>query len=132
MATSGGFIDSRHFLWFVCMASCYFFRHPLKYHFLGFLLELWHSFSSNTTVIWENIQGPPCIFAPYIFCPANCNLNFPALFGLAAVITNPCGCVNWKSSQNLGHFVNDEEFRVTSKNHYVSTIGIEPRPAYLF
>ena len=40
------------------------------------------------------IPGPPCIFAPYIFCPADCNLNFPALFGLAAVITNPCGCVN--------------------------------------
>ena len=67
-----------------------------------------------------NIQGPPCIFAPHIFCPTNCNLNFPALFGLAAVITIPCGCVNWKSRQNLGYFKIVDEFKFKSKNHYTS------------
>ena len=76
----------------------------------------------NTIPVYRpaSIQGPPCIFAPHIFCPTDCNLNFPALFGLAAVITIPCGCVNWKSRQNLGYFKDDDEFRVRSKNHYAS------------
>ena len=66
------------------------------------------------------IQGPPCIFAPYIFCPADCFLNFPALFWLAAFITSPCGCFKWKSHQNLSYFQNDHKFRVRSKNNYAS------------
>ena len=42
-----------------------------------------------------------CVFAPYILFPADCNLNFPSLFGLTAFITNPCWCVNLKSIQIL-------------------------------
>ena len=56
------------------------------------------AYSVNIKVfkISRRLQGPPYIFAPYIFCPANRNLNFLSLFGLAAIVTNPCGCVNWK------------------------------------
>ena len=46
------------------------------------------------SILDASLTASSIYFFPYIFCPADCNLNFPALFGLAAVITNPCGCVN--------------------------------------
>ena len=48
--------------------------------------------------------GWPIKIRSHYFGIRGSNLNFLAIFGLSAVKTNPCGCVSWKSNQNLDFF----------------------------
>ena len=66
--------------------------------------------------------GSAICFQSHIYSHKTYNLNFTALFGVAADKAHPCGRVSWKLTQNLCYFKNGEVFSVAWKNHWVTQV----------